>query len=74
MVLEYYLKLGIKISVSHVLSQDLVWDFIEPSFTWSDGYKFQWEFDTLTAVGLDTCIIKHKNTWSDMYVLKAYSF
>lgn len=74
MVLEYYLKLEIKISLRRALPQDLIWDFIQPSFTWSDGYKFQWKFDKLTTVGLDTCLIKHKNTWYDIYVLKAYSF
>ena len=74
MVLEYYLKLGIKIALRHALPQDVMWDFIQPSFTWSNGYKFKWEFDKLTTVGLDTRLIKHKNTWCDMYVLKAYSF
>lgn len=75
MVLQYYSKLGKRFLLDmHSLSEDLIWDFIQLSFVWSDGSKFQWDFDKLTTVGLDTRLIKHKTTWCYRYVLKAYSF
>lgn len=55
----------------HSLSEDLL-DFIQLSRIWSDGNKFQRDFDKLTTVGLDALLIKHKAMWCYRYVLKAY--
>lgn len=57
----------------HSLSEDL-FDSIQLSCIWSDGNKFQWDFDKLTTVGLDAHLIKHKAMWCYRYVLKAINF
>lgn len=40
----------------HSLSEDLL-DFIQLSRIWSDGNKFQRDFDKLTTVGLDAHVV-----------------